>query len=86
MSAINVTEKYHPKEAWKTNTYNTYYHYLPFFCHLVDFTVPANDGVKIKESEKIDKEMNEFWNMLAVIPVLLRTLEPIPKWLNKGLG
>ena len=44
-------------------------------CHLVDFTVPANHRVKMKESKKIDKyldlarELKKLLNLKATIVV-----------------
>ena len=50
-------------------------------CQIVDFAVPPDHRVKLKESEKKDKcldlvrELNKLWNMrVAVIPILIVTL------------
>ena len=61
-------------------------------CHLVDFAVPADHRVKMKEREKIDKyldlarELRKLWNMrVKVIPIVIGALGTIPKGLEKSL-
>ena len=57
----------------------------------MNFTVPADLRVKIKESEKIDNYLNlarelETWIMrVTVIPVVFGALGMVPKVLDKGL-
>ena len=59
----------------------------------MDCVFPANQRVKIKESEKTDKCLDltrelkkKLWNMrIAVIPVVTRVLETVPKSLEKSL-
>ena len=36
--------------------------------HLLDFTVPANDRLKIKESEKLDKYLMKEWFYTFLTP------------------
>ena len=60
-------------------------------CLLVDFAVPADHRVKIKESEKINKyidlarELRKLWNM-KVVPIVIGVLGTVPKSLEKNLG
>ena len=61
-------------------------------CRLVDFAVPADHRVKIKESEKEDKyldlarEQRKLWNMrVTVITIVNDALELVPKGLESGL-
>ena len=60
-------------------------------CWLVDFAVPTNYRVKIKESEKIDKylhiarEVKRLWNMkVTVILIVIGALGMVTKGLEKG--
>ena len=53
---------------------------------IVDFDVPADHGVKLKDSEKRDKylylarELRKLWNMnVMVIPIAVGALGTIPK-------
>ena len=59
---------------------------------IVDFAVPADQWVKLKESEKRDKyldlakETKKLWNIkLTVIPIVVGTHGKIPKGLVGGL-
>ena len=59
---------------------------------IVDFSIPANHRIKIKESEKRDKYLNlareirKSWNMRAtVIPVVISVLDKVPKGLEREL-
>ena len=61
-------------------------------CQLVDFAVPADHRVKLKENEKIDKyldlarELKKLWNMkVKVIPIVVGALGTVPKGLERGL-
>ena len=61
-------------------------------CHLVDFVVPADHRVKMKESEKIDKylnlarELRKLWNMrVTVVSIVIGTLGTITSSLEKSL-
>ena len=63
----------------------------------MDFAIPADHRVKIKESENRDKYLdiarelkkttkNKRWNMkVTVIPIVIGALRTIPKGLVKGL-
>ena len=58
----------------------------------MDFDVPADRRMKIKEIEKIDKfldlarELKKPWNMkVTVIPIVVGTLGTDPKSLENGL-
>ncbi len=57
----------------------------------MDFAVPADHGVKLKESEKkkyldLPRELKKLWNMkLTVIPIVIDTLGTVTERLVKGL-
>ena len=58
----------------------------------VDFAVPADHRIKLKESEKRDKYLNlarklkKLWNMkVTVIPIVIGTLGTVTKGLLQGL-
>ena len=60
-------------------------------CRIVDFAVPADDWVKLKENEKTDKyldharELKKLWNMrVTVIPVVIGTFGTVTKGLVQG--
>ena len=59
----------------------------------MDFVVPVDHRVKLKESEKKDKyldlarELKKLWNMKVVfIPIVIGALGIVIKGLIKGLG
>ena len=59
----------------------------------VDFAVPADHRVKLKESEKRDKyrdfarELKKMWNMkVTIIPIVTGALGRVIKGLVQGLG
>ena len=61
-------------------------------CRIVDFAVPADHRVKLKEREKKDKyldfarELKKLRNMLVTfIPIVFSSLGTVPKGLIKGL-
>ena len=61
-------------------------------CLIVDFAVPSDHRIDIKEREKIEKyqdlkrEVQKLWNMKAkVIPIVIGALGTIPKTLQKQL-
>ena len=61
-------------------------------CKIVDFAVPANHGIKLKECEKKDKyldltrELKKLWNMkVTIVPIVIGTFSTITKGLLKGL-
>ena len=56
----------------------------------MDFAVPADHWVKLKENEKKDKyldfakELKKLWNM-TVIPIVTGAFGTVTKWLLQGL-
>ena len=59
-------------------------------CKLVDFALPADHRVKMKENEKMDKyldlarELKKLWNMnVKVILIVVGALGTVPKSLEK---
>ena len=59
---------------------------------IVDFAVPADHRIKIKECEKKDKyldlarELEKLWNMqVTIIPIVTGTFGTVTKGLLKGL-
>ena len=62
-------------------------------CKIVDFAVPADHRVKLKENEKKDKylnlawELKKLWNLkVSIIPIVIGALGAITKGLIKGTG
>ena len=62
-------------------------------CKIVDFAVPADHKINLKESEKKDKylnlarELKKLWNMkVTIVPIVIGALGTITKGLLKGLG
>ena len=58
----------------------------------MDFAVPANHRIKLKESEKKDKypnlarELKKLWNMKGkIIPIVISAFGTVTKGLLKGL-
>ena len=61
-------------------------------CKIVDFAVPADQRINLKECEKKDKyldlarELKKLWNMkVTIVPILIGALGTITKGLLKGL-
>ena len=61
-------------------------------CIIVDFAVPADHRIKLKECEKNDKyldlarELKKLWNMqVTVIPIVIGAFGTVTKGLLKGL-
>ena len=61
-------------------------------CKIVDFTVPADHRIKLKECEKRDKyldlakELKKLWNMkVTIIPIVIGAFGTVTKGLLKGL-
>ena len=61
-------------------------------CKIVDFAVPADHRIKLKECEKKDKyldlarELKKLWNMqVTIIPIVIGTFGTVTKGLLKGL-
>ena len=61
-------------------------------CKIVDFAVPADHRIKLKEWEKKDKyldfarELKKLWNMkVTIVPIVIGAFGTITKGLLKGL-
>ena len=61
-------------------------------CKIVDFSVPADHRIKLKECEKRDKylnlarELKKRWNMtVTIIPIVIGAFGTVTKELLKGL-
>ena len=61
-------------------------------CKIVDFAVPADPIIKLKECEKKDKyldfarELKKLWNMkVTIVPIVIGAFGTITKGLLKGL-
>ena len=61
-------------------------------CKIVDFAVPADHRINLKESEKKDKypdlarELKKLWNMkVSIVSIVIGALGTITKGLLKGL-
>ena len=61
-------------------------------CKIVDFVVPADHGIKMKECEKKDnyfdlaRELKKLWNMkVTIVPIVIGNFGTITKGLLKGL-
>ena len=61
-------------------------------CKIVDFVIPADNRINVKECEKKDKyldlarELKKLWNMqVTIIPILIGAFGTIIKGLSKGL-
>ena len=60
-------------------------------CKLVDFAVPADHRINLKESKKKDKyldlarELKKLWNMkVTIVPIVIGALGTVTKGLLKG--
>ena len=61
-------------------------------CKIVDFAVPADHRIKLKECEKKDKyldlasELKKLWNIqVTIIPIVISAFGTVTKGLLKGL-
>ena len=61
-------------------------------CKMIDFAVPADHRIKLKEYEKRDKylnlawELKKLWNMkVTIIPIVIGAFVTVTKGLLKGL-
>ena len=61
-------------------------------CKIVDFAVPADHRIKLKETEKKDKyldlarELKKLWNMkVTIIQIVIGAFGTVTKGLRKGL-
>ena len=62
-------------------------------CKIVDFAVPADHRINLKESEKKDKyldlarELKKLWNMkVTIVPIVISSLGTVTKGFIKGSG
>ena len=54
-------------------------------CKIVEFAVPADQRIKLKECEKRDKHL-DLWNMkVTIIPIVIGAFGTVTKGLLKGL-
>ena len=60
---------------------------------IVDFAVPADHRINLKECERKDKyldlarELKKLWNMkVTIVPIVIGAFGTITKWLLKGLA
>ena len=67
--------------------------FISFLCRIVDFAVPADHRVKMKESEKKDvyfdlaRELKKLWNMkVTVIPIVIGAFVTVTKGLVQRLA
>ena len=61
-------------------------------CQIVNFAIPAEHRIKLKECEKKDKyhnlarELKQLWNMkVTIVPIVIGALGTVTKGLLKGL-
>ena len=60
-------------------------------CKIVDFAVPADHRINLKESEKdkyldLARELKKLWNMkITIVPIVIGALGTVTKGLLKGL-
>ena len=61
-------------------------------CKIVDFAIPAEHRINLKESEKkdkhldLDRELKKLWNMkVTIVPIVIAALGTITKGLLKGM-
>ena len=79
-----------PNLGPKTRSYNN--QQKKKICKIVDFAVPADHKIKLKECEKRDKyldlarELKKLWNMkVTIIPIVIGAFGTVTKGLLKGL-
>ena len=79
-----------PNLGQKTRPYNN--QRKKKFCKIIDFVVPANYRIKLKECKKRDKyldiakELKKLWNIkVIIIPILIGAFSTVTKGLLKGL-
>ena len=80
-----------PNLGQKTRPYNNQQKKKKI-CKNVDFAIPADHRIKLKECEKRDKyldlarELKKLWNMkVTIIPILIGAYGTVTKGLLKGL-
>ena len=81
-----------PNFSQKTRPYNNQQQKKEENLQNVDFAVPADHRIKLKESEKRDKyldfarELKKLWNMkVTIIPIVIGAFGTVTKGLLKGL-
>ena len=81
-----------PNHGQKTRPYSNQQQQKKCTWKIVDFAVPADDRIKLKESEKKDKyfglprELKKLWNMqVTVIPIVIGAFGIVTNGLLKGL-
>ena len=62
-------------------------------CKIVDFSIPADHRIKLKEHEKNDKylglakELKKLWNMqVTIIPIVIGVFRTVEKRITNGTG
>ena len=75
-----------------TRSYNNQQKKRKKICKIVDFAVPADHRIKLKEREKRDKyldiakELKKLWNMkVTIIPIVIGVFGTVTKGLLKIL-
>ena len=81
-----------PNLGLKTRPYNNQQQKKKKICKIVDFAVPADHRIKLKECEKKDKyldlarELKKLWYMkVTIISIVIGALGTVTKELLKGL-
>ena len=81
-----------PNLGQKLRPYNNQQKKKKKICKIVDFAVPADHRIKLKECEKRDKfldfarELKKIWNMkMTIIPIVIGAFGTVTKGLLKGL-
>ena len=81
-----------PNPGQKTRPYKNQQQKKKRICKIVDFAVPADYRIKLKESEMKDKyldlvrEIKKLWNMkVKIMPIVIGAFGAITKGLLKGL-
>ena len=81
-----------PNLGQKTRPSNNQQQKKKKICKIVDFTVPADHKIKLKEHEKRDKyldlarELKKLWNMkVTIIPIVIGAFGTVNKGSLKGL-
>ena len=81
-----------PNLDQKNRPYNNQQQKKKKICKIVDFAVPADHRIKLKECEKRDKyldlarEMKKLWNVkVTIIPIVIGAFGTVNKGILKGL-
>ena len=81
-----------PNLSQKTRPYSNQQPKKKWTCKIVDFAVPADNRIKLKESEKKDKyldlarELKKLWNTkVTIIPIVIGAFSTVTKGLLKEL-